>query len=135
MRKLKWAFILFAVISIISCSSDDDSGQIQLMGTWHKVYDDTVTTKKYVQYDFIPNSLDDTSRGVCNIVTRSSFNRGSVITRGEYVFSDNNSRLLYIFMQLDNGHMETRGYELKFLSDNEIELLLVDSDEVLKLRK
>ena len=131
----KSVFIMFAAISLFSCSSDDDLQQNLLIGTWQQVFDDSVVAKEFVQYDFVPESVDVTSQGVCNIITRSSVNHGFVITRGKYVISDFDSNQLYVFLDLDNGHVETRVFELKSLSSKEMTLVLIDSGEILRFRK
>lgn len=131
---VKFVFIMFAAISLFSCSSDHDLQLSQLTGSWQQTYCDSVVTKEFVQYQFIPMSIDIISRGKCNIKTHD-VNHGFVTTSGEYVISDNDSRLLYIFMHLDNGHIETRVFEIKSLSSKEMTLLLIDSGKVLKLRK
>ena len=131
----KSVFIMFAAISLVSCSSDDVLQQNLLIGTWQQVFDDSVVAKEFVQYDFVPESVDVTSQGVCNIITRSSVNHGFVITRGKYVISDFDSNQLYVFLDLDNGHVETRVFELKSLSSKEMTLVLIDSGEILRFRK
>ena len=105
------------------------------MGTWQQTYIDSVATKELVQYEFVPISVDIISRGVCNIITHDTTSHGFVTTRGEYVLSDNDSHLLYVFMHLNNGHIETRAFEFKSLSSQEMTLFSIDAGEVLRFRK
>lgn len=130
----RFVFIVFSVISIISCSSDDDLQIKQLIGTWQQTYSDSVATKEFIQYEFIPMSVDNILQGVCNIKTHD-INRSFVTTCGEYVIPDNDSHILYIFVHLNNGHIETRVFELKSLSSKEMTLLLKDSGKIMKFRK
>ena len=135
-RKMIISTLMMGVLFLVSsCVNDDELQQNQLLGTWQQVFDDSVVAKEFVQYDFVPESVDVTSQGVCNIITHNSINHGFVITRGKYVISDFDSNLLYVFLDLDNGHIETRVFEIKTLSSKEMTLALIDSGEVFRFRK
>lgn len=133
MRKLKWTLILFSVISIISCSSDDDLQIKQLIGTWQQTYSDSVAIKEFVQYEFIPMSVDNYSRGICRKKTHD-VNRGFVISQGKYVISDFDQSL-YVFIETEDRHIDAKVFEIQKLSSKEMTLLLKDSGKILKFRK
>ena len=133
MRKLKWTLILFSVISIISCSSDDDLQIKQLIGTWQQTYSDSVAIKEFVQYEFIPMSVDNYSRGICRKKTHD-VNWGFVISQGKYVISDFDQSL-YVFIETEDRHIDAIVFEIQKLSSKEMTLLLKDSGKILKFRK
>ena len=133
MRKLKWTLILFSVISIISCSSDDDLQIKQLIGTWQQTYSDSDAIKEFVQYEFIPMSVDNYSRGICRKKTHD-VNWGFVISQGKYVISDFDQSL-YVFIETEDRHIDAKVFEIQKLSSKEMTLLLKDSGKILKFRK
>ena len=129
----KLLFFVISVISIISCSSDDDLQIKQLIGTWQQTYSDSVATKEFVQYEFIPMPVDNFSRGICRKKTHD-VNRGFVISQGEYVISDFDQSL-YVFIETEDRHIDAKVFEIQKLSSKEMTLLLKDSGKILKLRK
>ena len=56
MKIWRLAFMMLAVLSISSCSDDDDYDVNNLAGTWQRVYDEGVMDVGIVQYTFFPES-------------------------------------------------------------------------------
>ena len=66
MKLWRMTWIMLAVLSLASCSSDDDDYDVNnLVGTWLQVYEEGVVTEGYVEYTFTPG-VPSTS-GDCDI--------------------------------------------------------------------
>ena len=93
MKLWRMAWMMLAVLSLASCSSDDDDYDVNnLVGTWLQVYEEGVVTEGYVEYTFTPG-VPSTS-GDCDIHVHDVFAGDTTIHRG-YVLNDNRQIVIY----------------------------------------
>ena len=93
MKLWRMAWMILAVLSLASCSSDDDDYDVNnLVGTWLQVYEEGVVTEGYVEYTFTPG-VPSTS-GDCDIHVHDVFAGDTTIHRG-YVLNDNRQIVIY----------------------------------------
>ena len=137
MKAMKIWRIIFvmcaAMLSLGSCSSDDDELQIdQLAGTWELMYDEGVVAEGYVQYTFTPGI--PSTGGDCSIYSYDVFAGDRVIHR-DYALTGNGRRLVIFKGQYGGRPSEVNEYEVLRLSANRMTWHLIGSDVVMNFEK
>ena len=121
------AFAMLAVLSLVSCSSDDEEFQTnQLAGTWLRVYDEGVVAEGYVKYTFTPG-VPSTS-GDCDIYVYDVFAGDTTIHRG-YVLNDNHQ--LVIFEPMYGGTPELETWNIKKLNSSTMSWERADRSDII----
>ena len=116
-----------AVLSLASCSSDDEEYQTnQLAGTWLRVYDEGVVAEGYVKYTFTPG-VPSTS-GDCDIYVYDVFAGDTTIHRG-YVLNDN--RQLVIYEPMYGGTPESQTWNIKKLGSSTMSWERADRSDII----
>ena len=106
MKLWRLTLMILAVFSLASCSNDDeDYDANNLIGTWHRVYDEGVVSEGYEEYTFYVN-------GNCEIYVYDVFAGDTTIYRG-YMLKDN--RQLVIFEPMFGGTPESQTWIIKKL--------------------
>ena len=111
MKLWRMTWMMLAVLSLASCSSDDDDYDVNnLVGTWLQVYEEGVVTEGYVEYTFTPG-VPSTS-GDCDIHVHDALAGDTTIHRG-YVLNDN--RQIVIFEPMYGGTPVLQTWNIKTL--------------------
>ena len=114
MKLWRMTWIMLAVLSLASCSSDDDDYDVNnLVGTWLQVYEEGVVTEGYVEYTFTPG-VPSTS-GDCDIHVHDALAGDTTIHRG-YVLNDN--RQIVIFEPMYGGTPVLQTWNIKTLGSS-----------------
>ena len=122
-----------AMLSLASCSNDDDELQIdQLAGTWELMYDEGVVAEGYVQYTFTPGI--PSTGGDCAIYSYDVFT-GDVVVHRDYALTDNGRRLVIFKGQYGGRPSEVNEYEVLRLSAKGMTWHLIGSDVVMNFEK
>ena len=116
-----------AVLSLASCSSDDEEFQTnQLAGTWLRLYDEGVVAEGYVKYTFTPG-VPSTS-GDCDIYVYDVFAGDTTIHRG-YVLNDN--RQLVIYEPMYGGTPKLQTWNIKKLGSSTMSWERADRSDII----
>ena len=103
------AFMMLAAFSLASCSSDDEDYDVNnLVGTWHRVYDEGVVSEGYEEYTFSKN-------GDCDIYVYDVF-AGDTTFHWGYMLKDN--RQLIIYEPMYGGTPELQTWNIKKLGSS-----------------
>ena len=125
--KVMHALIMLAVLSLASCSSDDDDYDVNnLIGTWLQVYEEGVVTEGYVEYTFTPG-VPSTS-GDCDIHVHDVFAGDTTIHRG-YVLNDN--RQIVIFEPMYGGTPVLQTWNIKTLGSSTMSWENADRSDII----
>ena len=121
------AFAMLAVLSLVSCSSDDEDYDMNdLVGTWLKVDDEGVVSEGYVKYTFTPG-VPSTS-GYCDIYVYDVFAGDTTIHRG-YVLNDN--RQLVIYEPMYGGTPKLQTWNIKKLGSSTMSWERADRSDII----
>ena len=125
--KVMLALIMLAVLSLASCSSDDDDYDVNnLVGTWLQVYEEGVVTEGYVEYTFTPG-VPSTS-GDCDIHVHDALAGDTTIHRG-YVLNDN--RQIVIFEPMYGGTPVLQTWNIKTLGSSTMSWENADRSDII----
>ena len=127
MKLWRMTWIMLAVLSLASCSSDDDDYDVNnLVGTWLQVYEEGVVTEGYVEYTFTPG-VPSTS-GYCDIYVYDVFAGDTTIHRG-YVLNDN--RQIIIFEPMYGGTPVLQTWNIKKLGSSTMSWENADRSDII----
>ena len=127
MKLWRMTWIMLAVLSLASCSSDDDDYDVNnLVGTWLQVYEEGVVTEGYVEYTFTPG-VPSTS-GDCDIHVHDALAGDTTIHRG-YVLNDN--RQIVIFEQMYGGTPVLQTWNIKTLGSSTMSWENADRSDII----
>ena len=127
MKLWRMTWIMLAVLSLASCSSDDDDYDVNnLVGTWLQVYEEGVVTEGYVEYTFTPG-VPSTS-GDCDIHVHDALAGDTTIHRG-YVLNDNHQ--LVIFEPMYGGTPELETWNIKKLNSSTMSWERADRSDII----
>ena len=119
--------MMLAVLSLASCSSDDDDYDVNnLVGTWLQVYEEGVVTEGYVEYTFTPG-VPSTS-GDCDIHVHDALAGDTIIHRG-YVLNDN--RQIVIFEPMYGGTPVLQTWNIKTLGSSTMSWENADRSDII----
>ncbi len=127
MKLWRMTWIMLAVLSFASCSSDDDDYDVNnLVGTWLQVYEEGVVTEGYVEYTFTPG-VPSTS-GDCDIHVHDALAGDTTIHRG-YVLNDN--RQIVIFEPMYGGTPVVQTWNIKTLGSSTMSWENADRSDII----
>ena len=122
MKLWRLTLMILAAISLASCSNDDeDYDANNLIGTWHRVYDEGVVSEGYEEYTFYVN-------GNCEIYVYDVFAGDTTIYRG-YMLKDN--RQLVIFEPMFGGTPESQTWIIKKLCSSTMSWERADRSDII----
>ena len=126
MKLWRMTWIMLAVLSLVSCSSDDEDYDMNdLVGTWLKVDDEGVVSEGYVEYTFTPG-VPSTS-GDCDIHVHDALAGDTTIHRG-YVLNDNRQLVIYEPMYGSTPKLQT--WNIKKLGSNTMSWERADRSDI-----
>ena len=127
MKLWRMTWIMLAVLSLASCSSDDDDYDVNnLVGTWLQVYEEGVVTEGYVEYTFTPG-VPSTS-GDCDIHVHDALAGDTTIHRG-YMLNDN--RQIVIFEPMYGGTPVLQTWNIKTLGSSTMSWENADRSDII----
>jgi hypothetical protein len=122
MKICRIMFMMLAAFSLTSCGSDEeDFNENNLVGTWHRVYDEGVVAEGYEEFTFSNN-------GDCDIYVYDVFAGDTTIHLG-YMLKDN--RQLIIFESMYGGTSESQTWNIKKLGSSNMTWERADCSDII----